>query len=268
MDTIVRVQRAIDFVEDNILDELKYDVIASQAYMSSCHFQRIFSILSNITIGEYIRNRRLTLAGIDLKASEAKVIDIAFKYGYETSESFSRAFTRFHEVTPTIARNQESQLKSFAKISIKNTLEGKKDAMQELSKRGYTVKENGAVYHTRNMDKTAKWFEDVLGWYAGIDARNEAGAGTYGCVLPVPGELVNMQIAPFKGIHMFYGESQNNVVAFMLIEGIDKLYDFVKKNGWEKITEIKIQPWGAKTCDVTTIDGSIITFFELMELKV
>jgi AraC family transcriptional regulator len=267
MDAAMRIQKTIDFVEDNILNELKYELVASQAYMSSYHFQRIFSILAGITIGEYIRNRRLTLAGTELKNSNARVIDIAFKYGYETPESFSRAFTRFHGVTPTVARNQGSELKSFARITVNSKLEGKKDVMKELSKRGYTVKENGPVYYTEDMDKTAKWFEDVLGWYANIDARNEEGCGTYGCVLPVPGELVNLQIAPFMGIHMFYGESRNNTVAFMLVEGLDKLHEYVKNAGWNQITDIKTQPWGARTCNVTTVDGSILTFFELCELS-
>lgn len=267
MDTVMRVQKAVDFIEDNHLEELKYDIVASQAFMSSYHFQRMFTILTGISVGEYIRNRRLTLAGQELANSKLKIIDIALKYGYESAESFSRAFTRFHRVAPSMARNQGSQLVSFAKISVESFFERKKDIMKELSKRGYTVKENGPVYYTEDMDRTAKWFEDVLGWYANIDERAENGAGTYGCLLPVPGELVNMHITPFMGIHMFYGESRKNKAAFMLVEGLDKLVEYVKNSGWEKITDPKQQPWGARTCDVTTIDGSVLTFFELNEFS-
>lgn len=73
--------------------------------------------------------------------------------------------------------------------------------IQKLTERGYTVKENGPIYYTKNMDKTAKWFEDVLGWYAGIDQRNEDGEGIYGCLLPMPVEIFQMTLQTFNGMH-------------------------------------------------------------------
>ncbi len=82
MDTVSCIQRAIDFIEDNIFDDLKAEVIASQAYMSSFQFQRVFSIVCGISLGDYIRNRRLALAGIEVSSSKAKIIDIAFKYEF------------------------------------------------------------------------------------------------------------------------------------------------------------------------------------------
>lgn len=262
MDTVSCIQRAIDFIEDNILDDLKPEVIASQAYMSSFQFQRVFSMVCGISLGDYIRTRRLALAGMEVTSSKAKIIDIAIKYGYESPESFSRAFTRFHGVSPMIARSHMENINLFAKISVQSILGGKQ-TMQDLKQRGYSVKENGPVYYTRNMDKTAKWFENVLGWYVNIDERNKDGMGTYGCSLPIPGELVNMKITTFNGIHMFFGEPSKRTVAFMRVEGIEQLYSFVKKNGWDQITEIKTQQWGGKECDVTTIDGSIMRFFQL-----
>ncbi len=262
MDTINCIQKAIDFIEDNIYDELNSEVIASQAYMSSYYFQKVFSIVCNLTLGEYIRNRRLTLAGNDIKSSDAKIIDIAFKYGYESPESFSRAFTRFHGVAPMMARSQMEKINSFAKISVQSILGGK-HAMHDLKQRGYTVKENGPVYYTKDMDKTVKWFEDVLGWYANIDARNESGTGTYGCATPIPGELINMKIATFNGIHLFFGEPSKQTVAFMQVEGVNELFNFVRANGWDQITEVVKHHWGGKECDVTTVDGSVMRFFEL-----
>ncbi|MCL2323815.1 MAG: AraC family transcriptional regulator, partial [Oscillospiraceae bacterium] len=144
MNTVNCIQRAIDFIEDNIYDDLKFDIIASQAYMSSFHFQRVFSAICSITLGEYIRNRRLTLAGVELKNSSNKIIDIAYKYGYENPESFSRAFTRFHGFSPLMARSQKGKIYSFAKISVQSILGGKQ-MIQNLEERGYTVKENGPV---------------------------------------------------------------------------------------------------------------------------
>lgn len=262
MDTINCIQRAIDFIEDNICDDLNPEVIASQAYMSSFHFQRLFSVVCGVSLGEYLRNRRLTLAGTEIETSDTKIIDIAFKYGYESPASFSRAFSRFHGVSPLTARSQKERLHSFAKISVQSIMGGNKMA-QGLKERGYTVRENGPVYYTKNMDKTAKWFEDVLGWYAGIDQRNENGDGIYGCVLPLPGEIHSMTLIPFNGFHMFYGESTKQTVAFMRVDNIDNLYSFVKKNGWTQISEIATQHWGGKECDVTTIDGGVMRFFQL-----
>jgi AraC family transcriptional regulator len=262
MDTVSCIQKAIDFIEDNIFEELKSEVIASQAFMSSFQFQRIFTIVCGISVGEYIRNRRLTLAGVEVLTSDNKIIDIALNYGYESPESFSRAFTRFHGISPMMARSQRGNIISFAPISVQSMLGGKQD-MQNLKQRGYIVKENGPVYYTKDMDKTAKWFIDILGWYANIDQRNDKGVGTYGCALPIPGELINMKLTTFNGIHMFYGESAKQTVAFMRVEGVEELYSFVKKNGWEQITEVKKQHWGGKECDITTIDGNVMRFFQL-----
>ena len=124
MDWITGLQRAIDYIEDNLTEDLDYEQIAARAYVSSFHFQRIFSILCNYSLGEYIRNRRLTLAGAELNQSSAKVIDVALKYGYESPDSFAKAFTRFHGVTPSAAREQGASLKSFGRLSIKISLEG------------------------------------------------------------------------------------------------------------------------------------------------
>lgn len=262
MDMISCIQRAIDFIEDNLCEDLNSATIASHAFMSPFHFQRLFSIICGITLGEYIRNRRLSFAGIDVKSTDMKIIDIALKYGYESPESFSRAFTRFYGVSPMTARSQKGHTNSFAKISVQYILGGNY-IMQKLTERGYAVKENGPIYYTKNMDKTAKWFEEVLGWYAGIDQRNENGDGTYGCVLPLPGEISSMALMPFNGFHMFYGEPSTQAVAFMRVDNIEKLYSFVKKNGWSKISEIESQHWGGKECNVTTIDGGVMRFFQL-----
>ena len=122
MELITGIQKAIDYIEDNLLEELNYEDIAKQAYVSSFHFQRIFHILSGITLGEYIRNRRLSLAAAELQLNDCKIVDIAMKYGYNTPESFSRAFERFHGVLPSAAK--ESVIKSFSRLLIKVLLEG------------------------------------------------------------------------------------------------------------------------------------------------
>ena len=118
------IQNAIQYIEDNLTEELNIDNIAAKAYVSSFHFQRIFSALCGFTVGEYIRSRRLTAAAQELSHSDVKIIDIAMKYGYESHDSFTRAFTKFHGFSPSAAKENGANLKSFAPLKIKLTLEG------------------------------------------------------------------------------------------------------------------------------------------------
>jgi len=118
------VQNAIYFVEENLLEDLSVEEIAKRANSSNANFQRIFSMVTGMTIGEYIRCRRLTLAGEELAENDVKVIDVAFKYGYDSIEGFSRAFKRFHQVSPSAAKSQLSILRKFYPMSIKVVVRG------------------------------------------------------------------------------------------------------------------------------------------------
>ncbi len=118
------IGEAIRFIEDNITQELSIGDIAGSAYVSPFYFQRGFAMLCGFTVGEYIRRRRLALAGSELASSGVKIIDIAMKYGYDSPDSFTKAFTRFHGATPTAVRKEGAMVKSFARLNIKLTLEG------------------------------------------------------------------------------------------------------------------------------------------------
>lgn len=118
------IQNAIEYMEDNLTEELNIEEIAAKAYVSAFYFQKIFSVLCGFTVGEYIRNRKLTLAAQELSAENARVIDIAVKYGYDSPDSFARAFTKFHGISPSAAKEKGAELKSFAPLRIKLTLEG------------------------------------------------------------------------------------------------------------------------------------------------
>lgn len=134
--------------------------------------------------------------------------------------------------------------------------------MSKFSDRGYVVRETGPVYYTEDMDKTVKWFEEILGWYSEIDERDNSGKGLYGCMYDTPHEYENLHLAPFTGLHLFVGKSHTQIIAFMKVSGIDNLHELVIKNGWEQISAVKQEPWGGKTCIVTTIDGYQLRFFE------
>lgn len=123
MDRIFGISKALDYIEQHITEPTDYEAIAKCAYCSNFHFQRIFSVICDMTIGDYVRMRRLALAGEELSAENAKVIDVALKYGYDSPESFSRAFTKFHGVTPSQAK-KGATIKSFSKLSVKLTISG------------------------------------------------------------------------------------------------------------------------------------------------
>ena len=164
MDWITGIQRALDYTEAHLTGEVDYEEAAREACSSAFHFQRMFTMLCGFTLGDYIRMRRLALAAEDLIRADDKVIDIAYRYGYDTPESFSRAFTRFHGVTPTQARHGGS-VKSFSRLSVKLILSGgttmdyrieKKDAFKLICKKKQVTKPQG---DTATEDSSAFWNE-------------------------------------------------------------------------------------------------------------
>ena len=118
------IQSALMYIEANLTEDLEIRDIAKKAFLSPFYFQRIFAAMCGISVGEYIRCRRLTLAGEELASSDAKVIDVAAKYGYESPDSFNRAFQRFHSISPSAARKTGASLRSFGPLRITQTMEG------------------------------------------------------------------------------------------------------------------------------------------------
>ncbi|WP_246072954.1 helix-turn-helix domain-containing protein [Paenibacillus dokdonensis] len=135
MNWLQRMNHAIDYIEDNLEKNIDYEQLARIALCSVYQFQRMFSFVLEVSLSEYIRRRRLTLAAFDLKNRQNKVTDIALKYGYETPESFSRAFQNLHGLTPTLARNAESQLKAYPRISFQMILKGVVEMNYRIEKR-------------------------------------------------------------------------------------------------------------------------------------
>ena len=118
------LQNAIEYIEENLCEELEISKIAARAYLSPFYFQRVFNAMTGLTIGEYIRIRRLSLAGEELSRSDIKVIDVALKYGYDSPDSFARAFTKFHGISPSSAKERGAHLKCFAPLKLDLTLKG------------------------------------------------------------------------------------------------------------------------------------------------
>ncbi|WP_375090058.1 GyrI-like domain-containing protein [Peribacillus sp. RS7] len=124
MDLLKNMNGAIKFIEDNLTNEIDFKEVARLAYCSEYHFKRMFSFLAGISLSEYIRRRRLTLAAFELKDNKIKVIDIAIKYGYSSPDSFTRAFQHLHGITPSEARSNGHSLKAFPLMSFQLSIKG------------------------------------------------------------------------------------------------------------------------------------------------
>ncbi|MDR9746175.1 helix-turn-helix transcriptional regulator [Paenibacillus taichungensis] len=124
MDWLMRMNRALDYIEINLVSEIELKEIAKSACCSSHQFQRMFSFITNVSLAEYIRRRRLTLAAIELQNSDMRVVDIAIEYGYESPVSFARAFQSLHGVNPAMAREEGIALKAYTRLSFLISIKG------------------------------------------------------------------------------------------------------------------------------------------------
>lgn len=123
MEWLTSIRAAINYIEKHLEDDISAQDVARQVFLSPFFLQRGFSLMTGYGIGEYIRNRRLHQAAIALQHSEEKVIDIALHYGYETPESFAKAFSRFHGATPTQVRDG-APAKQFLPLTINISIQG------------------------------------------------------------------------------------------------------------------------------------------------
>ena len=124
MNWLESIGEAISYIESHLKDDLSIEDVASHVYMSSGYFQKAFTMLCGFTVSEYIRNRRLAEAGMELRSSNEKIIDIALMYGYDSHDSFTKAFSRFHGVTPSAVRRGGCTLKAFAPLRLQFILGG------------------------------------------------------------------------------------------------------------------------------------------------
>lgn len=124
MEWIDRLNSAIRYMEEHLTDEIDYEQLGRIACCSSWHFQRMFSYMAGIPLSEYIRRRKMSLAAVDLLSSDARIIDIAEKYGYRSPTAFNRAFQSIHGTAPSSVRQEGISVRSFPPITFKITVKG------------------------------------------------------------------------------------------------------------------------------------------------
>ena len=185
MEWMAIIGNSIQYMEEHITEDITVESVANSVGVSSFYFQKGFAMLCGFTVSEYIRNRRLALAGNDLLVTDERIIDIAMKYGYDSPDSFTRAFTRFHGVTPTSVRKEEVLLKSFAPLKIKISLEGGYLMDYKIVKKeAFTVIANAKTFpYEGAKESVPKFWQEhfqsgknavVCGWY-GINIDLEMG---------------------------------------------------------------------------------------------
>ena len=170
MDWINDTQNAINFIENNLLENINADDVSKQINSSADYFQRTFNIVTGLSISEYIRNRRLTLAGEELKNTQTKVIDVAMKYKYDSPDSFTKAFMRFHGITPSAARASDG-LKHFMPLSIKIYIKGGFGMNRKIIPNIPEVR-----YYGNEVDYAVNVFSAVLGTTENEISRAEISA--------------------------------------------------------------------------------------------
>jgi len=124
MEWLGSIKGSIDYIEKHLLEDISAQDVAKEQNMSPFYLQQGFRLMTGYTIGEYIRNRRLYLAGLEAFSGKMKVIDLAYRYGYDTPESFAKAFKRFHGVSPAQIRGDSSKIKVFLPLKISIILQG------------------------------------------------------------------------------------------------------------------------------------------------
>ena len=136
MNWLKQFNETLDFIENNIAEVIEPKDIEKISYSSYFHFSKMFFILAGLNVQEYIRYRRLSLAAAELVTTDTKVIDVAYKYCYQTPESFSKAFKRFHGVSPSKAKHGSIKLKSYPKLAFELNVRGGSKMDYQIIKKG------------------------------------------------------------------------------------------------------------------------------------
>ena len=123
MEWLSAIRKAIAYIEDHLHEDVTAQDAAAQAYLSPMHFQRGFQVVTGYSVSEYIRHRRLYLAALALHSGCTKVIDAAYNAGYDTPESFTKAFTRFHGASPLQVK-QGADFRTFLPLNVNITVQG------------------------------------------------------------------------------------------------------------------------------------------------
>lgn len=230
MDWTETLKRAVNYIEEHLLDNINANDIAENVYVSSFHFQRGFKLMTGYTLNEYIKGRRLYLAALEFVSSDIKVIDLAYKYGYDTPESFTKAFSRFHGVAPSQLKGDTKKIKPFLPLKISISISGGNEMDYVIEKMNcFKVIgiEKIISYETSYQEIPAFWEEFKRGDYT----------------KQIPQEIINQFHIGEFGICMNTGANKDNF--YYMIGGI---YDGKPVPQGLNVFEIPSAVWAKFRC--------------------
>ena len=206
MEWSARMNAALAYIEANLADEIDFNEAARQACCSLFHFQRMFFVIIGVTPAEYARRRRLTLAARELTSTNSKVIDVGLKYGYDSPDSFTRAFRQLHGVTPQAARGPGVKLTAYPRISFHIKLEGGSDMdYRIIEKKAFYIaltKKRFTTAGGQNFIQIPKWWQDFLKSpdYAAMNALTGGKTG-----MVTRSSMLGVCFADDKPVDFYYG---------------------------------------------------------------
>lgn len=253
MEWIDALNAVLRYIEEDMCGELDVQKLAEKIHFSHFYLQRMFAMMTEMTLAEYVRQRRLSLAGQELQATDAKVIDVALKYGYETPESFQKAFRRFHGITPSAAKKTRAQLKFLNPLTLRVELKGGSVmdySVEQLDEMTIVCKEKRFRYDTAFQEIPKFWdaynehddkkVPEYLGVCIEDGAKDDfiyAAASFWGEGQPVPDGYVKRTIPPhtwvkFRAVgalpealqrvnRQIFGEWLPNNAEYEMAEGIN-----------------------------------------------
>ncbi len=124
MKWVERLNQSIVYIEEHLTGEIDYERLGQIACCSAYHYQRMFTYMAGVTLAEYIRRRKMSLAAVDLRGKKEKIIDIAEKYGYSSPTAFNRAFQSIHGIAPSAVKNDGVSVKSFPPLTFTIAVKG------------------------------------------------------------------------------------------------------------------------------------------------
>ncbi|QOR34387.1 AraC family transcriptional regulator [Clostridium sp. 'deep sea'] len=234
MDFINKMNDALEYIEHNLTSDIDFKVVAQKACSSSYNFQRMFSFITDVSLADYIRRRRLTLAAFDIVNTKVKIIDIALKYGYESPVSFSRAFQSLHKVTPSKARKDGANLKAYPRLSFQISIKGEKGM-------DYRIEHKDAfeVYGIEGLVSTTgkgEYLREAAELWQQSHKNGEY-ERLFNSTVSLPG-FVNQDLCKVHAV-MNYRKVSENVYPYMICSFVSVNSD---SNGFEKVT-IPAQTW-------------------------
>ena len=179
MDILVQLNKAMEYIEEHITDDIELNDVSKVTSYSSFHFGRLFYYITDMSLFEYIRKRKLSLAAMKLQEENLKVIDLAVMFGYDSADSFTRAFTKQHGITPSKARDQGESLTIFPPLTFQINIKGV-DAMSTRIEKRETFKVFGIERNFKNDESgDIPVFWDEIRNDGLLDELRENAAGNY-----------------------------------------------------------------------------------------